>query len=560
MKKRSLLLTTALTVAMVTTTIAQSIPSYVPTNGLVGWWPFNGNANDESGNGNNGTVNGATLTSDRFGNSNAAFDFDGLSNYIECVSNSILQFSNSYSISLWFKSNNFNNGQYGYTLLSKIASTGWYGGYEIMIGENNSIGGVNHTGNINGNFQLPYSGMNIGSWYSVVVTYDGNQLKLFVDGILVNTLNRPGSIQTGNDPLRFGRRGGGGIYDQWYDGKLDDIGIWNRALTQQEVSNLYTTSTPSTCLPSYVPTNGLVGYWPFCGNANDESGNGNNASINNATQGSIVYNTDRSGNQNSCLEYINPQQWNADGAYVSLPSSMPFSFLSDFSFVFWAKPTVFNTPCELINKGRDNSGAFWSRFSNGFFQTGSNLSNLSYLDATLYNNWRQYSIVKSGTILKRYSNGILIDSMLFQGPNNSSIEFWIGKHNEQGQGNGSTYPYVGFLDDIGIWNRALSQQEITNLFNGSNTSGLGDAYSETNFEVYPNPAENEINFSFKKFDLSKSSSIKIINSLGQQVYQQKITKDFIRLSTAELGDSGVYVVLVIDAKGNSVLRKKFIIN
>ncbi len=43
------------------------IPSYVPTNGLVGWWPFNGNANDESGNGNNGTVNGASLTSDRFG-------------------------------------------------------------------------------------------------------------------------------------------------------------------------------------------------------------------------------------------------------------------------------------------------------------------------------------------------------------------------------------------------------------------------------------------------------------------------------------------------------------
>jgi hypothetical protein len=48
--------------------VAQTIPSYVPTNGLVGYWPFNGNANDESGNGNNGTVNGATLTSDRNGN------------------------------------------------------------------------------------------------------------------------------------------------------------------------------------------------------------------------------------------------------------------------------------------------------------------------------------------------------------------------------------------------------------------------------------------------------------------------------------------------------------
>jgi hypothetical protein len=57
--------------------LTAQIPSYVPTNGLVGYWPFNGNANDISGNGNNGTVNGATLTTDRFGNTNSAYSFDG---------------------------------------------------------------------------------------------------------------------------------------------------------------------------------------------------------------------------------------------------------------------------------------------------------------------------------------------------------------------------------------------------------------------------------------------------------------------------------------------------
>ena len=60
---------------------SQSVPSYVPTNGLVGWWGFNGNAQDGSGNGNHGTVNGATLTTDRFGNQNGAYDFT-VSNYI----------------------------------------------------------------------------------------------------------------------------------------------------------------------------------------------------------------------------------------------------------------------------------------------------------------------------------------------------------------------------------------------------------------------------------------------------------------------------------------------
>ena len=60
-----------------TTMSFAQVPSYVPTSGLVGYWPFNGNANDESGNGNNGTVNGATLTTDRFGNAGKAYGFDG---------------------------------------------------------------------------------------------------------------------------------------------------------------------------------------------------------------------------------------------------------------------------------------------------------------------------------------------------------------------------------------------------------------------------------------------------------------------------------------------------
>jgi len=67
---------TALAVGLcITANLMAQVPSYVPTNGLVGWWPFNGNANDESGNGNNGTVNGATLTADRFGNNSKSYSF-----------------------------------------------------------------------------------------------------------------------------------------------------------------------------------------------------------------------------------------------------------------------------------------------------------------------------------------------------------------------------------------------------------------------------------------------------------------------------------------------------
>ena len=80
------------------------VPSYVPSNGLAGWWPFSGNANDVSGYGNNGTVNGATLTTDRFGNPNAAYSFDGINDYIRCTSTGVAG-SGSRTISFWIKSN-----------------------------------------------------------------------------------------------------------------------------------------------------------------------------------------------------------------------------------------------------------------------------------------------------------------------------------------------------------------------------------------------------------------------------------------------------------------------
>ena len=94
MKQKSLLLTIAVLLGLRIAATAQTIPSYVPTDGLVGWWPFNGNANDGSGNGNNGTVNGATLTEDRFGNGNAAYEFAAVDVKIEV---STLQSISSWS-------------------------------------------------------------------------------------------------------------------------------------------------------------------------------------------------------------------------------------------------------------------------------------------------------------------------------------------------------------------------------------------------------------------------------------------------------------------------------
>lgn len=94
---------------MTTQMIFSQVPSYVPTNGLVGYWPLNGNANDESGNGNNGIVNGASLTTDRFGNNDSAYNFDGINDYIQ-INNIVGNFGLSdFTISIWYNTQNLNS-------------------------------------------------------------------------------------------------------------------------------------------------------------------------------------------------------------------------------------------------------------------------------------------------------------------------------------------------------------------------------------------------------------------------------------------------------------------
>jgi hypothetical protein len=89
----------------VTCEIHAQPPSYVPTNGLVGWWPFNGNANDESAGGNDGVVVGPLTALDRFGNVDAAYAFAGGNDRIN-VGNTLIASPSitSYSISAWFNS------------------------------------------------------------------------------------------------------------------------------------------------------------------------------------------------------------------------------------------------------------------------------------------------------------------------------------------------------------------------------------------------------------------------------------------------------------------------
>jgi hypothetical protein len=233
------------------------VPNYVPTNGLVGWWPFNGNANDESGNGNNGTVNGATLTTDQFGNINKAYSFDG-NQYIDITTTNGLTSINSISMSIWFNWSGPNSWSHQYF-------------YQISPNPNGAIT-INNDGtlsvnvlNCNCQSDLGISTVvNQNTWYHVVLTYELNLglMKMYLNGLLIGTTQENiFSYYTTNNP---GDRFGCYHFNEYFfNGKLDDAGLWNRALTDQEIIDLYNSNSCSNDLT----INPLTNFQSIGGNA-----------------------------------------------------------------------------------------------------------------------------------------------------------------------------------------------------------------------------------------------------------------------------------------------------
>jgi hypothetical protein len=238
MKLKSILLTAAATISLAAATMAQ-VPNYVPTNGLVGWWPFNGNANDESGNGNNGGSIGAALTADRFGTASSAYSFDGLGNFIFVNNSAGINPLTAVSVTAWINANSWGASVYDNTIVGNDNWQSGPSGYVLRCGNNGQLS-FNIAKSF-GNWEEAVSTSNTmieNTWYFVVGTYDGTQIKLYINGSLEDTLASMGPLFPSFSSLLFGQCPDP-TANRFFNGKIDDIGIWNRALTQQEISNLY---------------------------------------------------------------------------------------------------------------------------------------------------------------------------------------------------------------------------------------------------------------------------------------------------------------------------------
>jgi len=228
------------------------VPSYVPTNGLVGWWPFNGNANDESGNGNNGTVNGAILTSDRLGNANKAYSFDGVDDNI-LVNSNFYDISIPHTISMWVSINDIQMiGQYLWNTTPHGGEAFVYNWYNTTNNVTYCLGNGASGWSISCGTQQTFLTNSNNIWYQYAMTYNNGIWQIYTNGILLDTFSSS-NLPSGIYSLVFGDISPSLSTHESMNGKIDDIGIWNRALTQQEISNLYNSQS---CTSNTITTDG----------------------------------------------------------------------------------------------------------------------------------------------------------------------------------------------------------------------------------------------------------------------------------------------------------------
>jgi hypothetical protein len=209
------------------------------SDGLVADYPFNGNANDESGHGYNGTVIGAVPCEDRNGDANRAYCFDGADDYINIGQQPNFPSWDTYAVSVWFL--NDGGGDQGRGYGQKIIDkTTWYTDFYLSVsGDGNGYLVWQTYENYSGGSIVEQSkNYTDGKWHHVVINKNGSSGELWIDGQLVGTSEIMKTVNN-SQPLLFGYSVSGDFYQRKYwSGKLDDIRLYDRMLSEEEIQQL----------------------------------------------------------------------------------------------------------------------------------------------------------------------------------------------------------------------------------------------------------------------------------------------------------------------------------
>jgi hypothetical protein len=409
-------------------------------------WMMNENANDSSGNGNNGTIYGDPLPTWVSGIHRQAINFSDYlhgEQYIEVPNSASINFgTGSFSISCWIKTTS------GYQSLPIVEKRGHspelYVGYLLLLEYGNLYFQM---GDSNGycNYANTQIYLNDGNWHHIVITVNrggSNRIRFYIDGVDDQNyrISQPGSV-TNIQPLYIGS----GFY-----GSIDELALYNQELCADEVKELYMNGN-------------CTGKWNLDGNADDSSGNSNNGVLGGIPPFPVDY-----GVHNSAMY--------CDGAhYITIADDATLNYgTGPFSFSFWVKTASTKTHNTVIDK-RTRNGASYTGYLVELYSgrpliqlaDGNGWYNYYLTNGPLCNDNQWHFVVirvnrqshQAYFSIDGQSIGNL-DTYAITGSITNASSLYLAKHFES-----ASYNFVGTLDEIKMYNKILSTAEITEQYN-----------------------------------------------------------------------------------------------
>lgn len=404
--------------------------------GLVGYWTMdsndiNGSAiYDKSGFNNRGTGTNITSADLTTGKIKQAFDFDS-TEYISAPHSASLSPTTALTISAWIKVNTVAGNKY---FINKGTISNGYHIYDSGSDVSFFLGGDG--GGIS-------SGSRCGGvWCHIVATWDGSTERIYRDGIFQNQQAHASALTYSNDTF----------YINAYDGAInmptaviDDVRIYNYALSAQDVANLYNSSARNYSITP--PRAGLVGYWTMDNNDVNGSNLYDKSGLNN--RGTLV------GTSNASGKIKESRSFNGSTNYVDF-SAIDIS--GGLTYTMWIKLNATPTNWNLIQNKRT------------LLRVSSNkLSWFPDVDTTVVDSntitiansrWYLVTVTQSGTAYNMYLDGVNIGTGTTAALDNTTGDDKIAAYNAEINFNGS-------IDDVRVYNYALSAQEVANLYNSS---------------------------------------------------------------------------------------------
>lgn len=527
-------------------------------------YPFNGNANDSTVNGLDGTVIGAQLTSDRFGNPNSAYQFDGVDDYIDAENAIDLSQHNAITISAWFNPSATDNNfikQTGISIGTKLTGelmlrSGYPGDDKFQAA---LADGTYSSANGAGRSVKSDSIYNFNQWYHLVGIYTDNKVELWINGVqqgdssqnlggaILSTVPSTSSLWIGKsvNPNKT----------KFFKGKIDDVVILGCAADSLTVYKLFTASSDSTPCT-------IVSY-PFNGHANDISSNNFNATVNGAT-----LTTDRFGNLSNAYSF--------DGIddYIDAGNIINVSQESVLMVSAWFAPSITDnnhikqsgisigtksTGELMLRTGYPGADKFQAALADGTYNSANGAgrsvrSNSQYT----FNTWYHLVAVYTDSKVELWVDGVqqTDSSQNLGGANMSMIpdtaHLWIGKSVNPNK----TKFFKGKIDDILIMRCTPDSTMIYNLFNSSPLSNDEFVEFKPEVQLFPNPASHKLNVVVPSHH--KPHAFQIHNAVGKLVISG-VSDSFAQGHTVDISNlpAGLYSIIIeTDAKG---ITGKFII-